>query len=370
MRAFSAARIWEMVRKEFLQLRRNPLLLRLLLVSPIIQLVLFGYAVSTDVHNATTFVVDQSNTQESRQLLEAMTASGYFRISGGSADPADMVSALDHGAALVGVAIPPDFAPQLHRPGGARVQILVDGTNSNSATVALGYAERIVQNFGAQLAITTPLGIDLRERAWFNPNLASRDYNVPAVIGSIILMVCLLMTSLAIVREREIGTLEQLMVSPLQPLELIAGKLLPFALIGLLDILAVTLVALAWFKVPLVGNFVVVLSGSVLFLLSALGIGLLVSAVSATQQEAFMTSFLLFMPLILLSGFMFPVTSMPELFHWLTLLNPLRHFLEIVRAVFLKGAGFDDLWRQFLALSLMGPALLWLAAGTFRKTAG
>jgi ABC-2 type transport system permease protein len=210
------------------------------------------------------------------------------------------------------------------------------------------------------------LPIDLRERAWFNPDLSSRDYNVPAVVGSLVLLVCLLLTSLAVVREREIGTLEQLKVSPLTAGELIWGKTIPFGVIGLMDLAIVTAIAIFWFEIPFRGSLVLLLLASALFLLSGLGLGLLISTVSNTQQEAFMASFLVFMPAILLSGFMFPVSSMPGVFEWLTLLNPVRHYIEIVRSLFLKGTGFADLWSQYLSLLALGSALLSFASFRFR----
>ena len=193
-------------------------------------------------------------------------------------------------------------------------------------------------------------------------------FNVPAVIGTIMLLISLLLTALAVVRERELGTLEQLMVSPLRPSELILGKTLPFAAIAMFDLALITTIALAWFKVPFTGNFLLLLLAAMLFLLSSLGLGLLISTISSTQQEAFLATFLLFMPIMLLSGFMFPVSSMPAVFQWLTLLNPLRHYLEIVRAVFLKAAGFQALWVQFTALAVMGTTVMLVAASRFRKT--
>ncbi len=273
--------------------------------------------------------------------------------------------ALEHGDAVVGLDIP--VTSRATSPGEARVQILLDGTNSNTATVAQGYAERIVADFARRRNRPGSSAHRPRRAAWFNPDLESRDYNVPAVVGALIMLVCLLLTSLAVVREREIGTLEQLMVSPLTAGELIAGKTIPFALIGLVDLAIVTAVALWWFEVPFRGSFLLLLAASVLYLLSALGVGLLISTISATQQEAFMASFLVFMPAILLSGFMFPVTSMPEVFQWVTLANPVRHYLEIVRAIFLKGAGLDALWRQFAALAIIGTTVLLFATSRFRK---
>jgi ABC-2 type transport system permease protein len=371
-----AGRVAEVVRKELLQLRRDPRLFRLILVAPMIQLLVFGYAVSTDVRHTATFLVDQDRSPLSRELVDAFTASGYFDVVAASGAAPDAVKALDRGQATLGLVIPPGFGRDLLAAGtegvpAATVQLLVDGTNSNIATVALGYAEGILRSFGARVAAAgaelPEAAVALQERAWYNPSLESRNYNVPAVVGTLMLLVALLLTALAIVREREIGTLEQLMVSPLSPGELIAGKTLPFALIAFIDLGLVTTIAVLWFEVPFRGNLLVLLLASLLFLLPALGTGLLISTVSSTQQEAFLTTFLTFMPTILLSGFLFPISSMPRVFQWLTLFNPLRHYLEIVRGVFLKGAGLAVLWPQHLALLALGAALLTLAARRFEK---
>jgi ABC-2 type transport system permease protein len=362
-------RVRELVRKELIQVFRDSRLRGLIFLAPIGQLVIFGYAVSTDVRETATFVVDHDRTQASRELVEALTSSGYFRIAGRSDRGADLVAALDHGRAVLGLEIPVGYAAALRDGAGADVQLLFDGTNSNLATVARGYAERIIATHAASIATGQPAApIDLRERAWFNPDLISRNYNVPGVVGMIMMLICLLLTSLAVVREREIGTLEQLMVSPLRPAELIAGKTIPFALVGLIDLGIVTAVALLWFHIPFAGNAWLLLVASLLYLLSGLGVGLLVSTVSKTQQEAFMTSFLFFMPTVLLSGFMFPVSSMPALFRWLTLINPVRHYMVIVRGIFLKGAGLEALWPQYVALLLIGTAILAFAATRFHKT--
>lgn len=364
-------RVREIVIKEFRQILRDPRLNRVIFFTPVIQLLLFGYAVSTDVFDTPMYVVDYDRSQASRALIEAFTASGYFRVVGASDRPAELVRALDGGAAVVGLEIPRGFGADLHVPGGAEVQLLLDGTNSNTASVAGTYAERIAQSYGAEVEYrTTNAPLDLRERAWFNPDLSSRDYNVPAVIGAILMLVALLLTSLAIVREREIGTLEQLRVSPLSAGELIAGKLIPFGIIGLLDMALVTIVAVLWFRIPLAGNPLLLLGASMLYLLATLGIGLLISTLAATQQEAFMVSFLVYMPAILLSGFMFPISSMPEGFQWFTLLNPMRHYLEVVRGVFLKGVGFGALWPQYAALLVMGVAVIWFSAARFRAREG
>jgi ABC-2 type transport system permease protein len=367
----SVERVFEMVRKEFRQIFRDPRLRRLIFAAPVIQLIMFGYAVSTDVRNTATFVVDHDKTQTSWQLVEALTASGYFRLVGTSDRPADLVRALDRGDAILGVQIPVGFANDIRSGRSAQVQLLFDGTNSNVATVAKGYAERIIQSFGASfIPGPRPMTVDLRERAWFNPALVSQDYNVPAVVGGIIMIVALLLTSLAIVRERELGTLEQLMVSPLTAGELMAGKTIPFAVIGLIDLALVFAIAFLWFEIPFRGSALLLIVASLLYLLSALGIGLFISTISKTQQEAFMASFLVYMPTILLSGFMFPVSSMPDVFQWLTVLNPMRHYLEIVRTIFLKGAGLEALWLQYVALTVMGAGILSFAAARFQKRIG
>lgn len=370
MTSGAALRIREMVKKEFRQLLRDPRTRAIIFVSPIIQLLMFGYAVNTDIRHTATFVVDHDATAASRRLIDAVTASGYFDVVGRSQRPADLVDALDHGDALVGIEIPSGFARDL-AVGAARVQIVIDGTESNSATVAQGYIQRIVQQFalghGAP-AGGTPRGIDFRARAWYNPNLESRVYNVPAVIGMLVMLMCLLLTALAVVRERELGTLDQLRVSPLSPTELMLGKTLPVAAVGLVDLAAVTLLAILWFDVPMRGAPLVMLAAAVLYILSGLAIGLLISTVSRTQQEAFLSMFLFFQPAIILSGFFYPIASMPRLFQWLTLLNPVRHFLEIVRAVFLKGAGLGALWPQYLALLVLAALVLWLAIVRFPRS--
>jgi ABC-2 type transport system permease protein len=234
---------------------------------------------------------------------------------------------------------------------------------------ARGYIESILRQYvRKRSSADVPVLIDFHERAWYNPDLASRDYNIPGVVAVLLMIVCLLLTSLAVVREREIGTLEQLMVSPLKPYELIAGKTIPFAVVGLFDLIMVTALALLWFNVPFKGSFVLLVFAGILYLLSALGAGLIISTISKTQQEAAMASFLFLQPAILLSGFMFPIESMPAVFQYLTLVNPLRHFSVIVRGIFLKGTGIDVLWPQMLGLMLIGAAVLCFAATRFRKT--
>ena len=364
-------RIRALLKKEFRQLLRDPKTKRFVFGAPIIQLLMFGYAVSTDVHDLATYVVDYDRTYESRSMQDALTAGGYFTIVGRSDRSQDLQRAVDKGDAALGVVIPAGFAKDLAAGRGAHVQVIVDGTSSNTATVAQGYATRIVQQFGVDYArergVMPAGGVDLRALAWYNPSLVSRVYNVPAIVGVLLMFMCLLLTALNVVRERELGTLEQLMVSPINGTDLILGKTIPVAVIALVDLVLITTIALLWFHIPFRGNPLDLLLAAIVYILASLGAGLLISTISKTQQEAFMTMFLMFLPFIILSGFMYPVRSMPWLFQKLTLINPVRHFLEIVRGIFLKGEGLADLWPQFLTISVMAFAVLWLATRRFKR---
>ena len=368
----SVLRIRSVLRKELRQLFRDPKTKRIIFISPILQLMLFGYAVTTDVHDVDTFLIDRDRTPASRVLTDALQAGGYFRIVATSDRSADMAAALDGGHATIGIEIPTGFAADIASGRSPAVQVLVDGTNSNTGTVAQGYVTRIVQDFGADYVSAqrrvSDSGIDLRARAWYNPGLTSRVYNVPAVIGALLLLMSLLLTALAVVRERELGTLEQLMVSPLTPGELILGKTIPVAIIAFIDLALICTVAILWFDIPFRGTVPALLLASLLYILASLGIGLFISTISRTQQEAFMSMFLILLPALILSGFLYPIHTMPQFFQILTLLNPVRYFLEIVRAMFLKGSGVGDLWPQYVVIALMAAAVLRLAIWRFHRT--
>jgi ABC-2 type transport system permease protein len=382
-----------MVHKELRQLFRDPRTKRFIFVAPILQLVLFGYAVNTDVRRSATWLVDHDRTPESRLLVDAFTASDYFRVVGRSDDPTVLAGALDRGEAAVGLVVPAGFARDLRAGRTPAVQVLLDGSNSNTATVAQGYAVRIVQDFARRMApeVTTAVvataaeggddgmqagagaaavraDVDLRARAWFNPSLESRVYNVPAVVGVIVLLMCMLLTALAVVREREVGTLEQLLVSPLSPGELMLGKTLPVAGIAMVQLVLVTSVALLWFHIPLRGSVPALVVSALLFIVAGLSVGLFISTISSTQQEAFLGMFLFVLPAIILSGFLYPIETMPQVFQTLTLANPLRHFLEIVRDIFLKGAGLSELWGQMLVLAAMAAGGVAFATYRFRAS--
>jgi ABC-2 type transport system permease protein len=363
-----ALRIRALARKEMRQLLRDPRSRGLMFVAPVVQLLLFGYAVNTDVRDAPAFVVDHDRTAESRLLVDAFTAGESFRLAGASFRSADLTAALDKGEAVVGIEIPAGFARDLAAGRSAPLQFIIDGTNSNTATIVQSSVARFGQRFSRDVVAARiggeapPPPIDVRARAWFNPSLSSRVYNVPAVIAAILMLMCLLLTSLAVVREREVGTLEQLLVSPVTTPQLVLGKTLPVLMVALIDLVLITTVARLWFDVPFRGSALVLLAAALLFIVGGLASGLLISTISKTQQEAFMALFLVFLPVIILSGFLLPVDNMPALFRALTYINPLRWFLEIVRAVFLKGAGFGVLAREFVALATISGAILGVAA--------
>lgn len=370
--------MWHRIRvlmwKEFLELRRDPRLFGLIIVAPVLQLTVLGYAASTDVHNVPMVVVDADRSAASRSLVEQFSASPYFQIVGEAMAPSDVDGYLLTGKAWIGLVIPTGFSDALDGHGDAassKVQLLADGSDANSSGLAIAYASALVGQFNQRRAAeagVSATALDGRVRVWFNPQLESRDFMVPGVIALLLLVVTSNLSSMAIVREREVGTLEQLNVTPLSRWELILGKLLPYSLIGFLDVLLVCAVAVFWFEIPLRGSVALLLAGSSLYLLSTLGLGLLSSSMSSTQQQAMMTTtFFFLLPMIYLSGFIFPIENMPTVIQWVTYAIPLRYFLVIVRGIFLKGIGWDILWPQFLALGAWGIVVIALAASRTRK---
>jgi ABC-2 type transport system permease protein len=379
-------RVGVIIRKELLQALRNPRMRALLFGPPILQLIIFGYAANMDVDNARIAWMDMDRSAESRDLLAAFKGSGRFEIVARPEGDANMTALLDRSQVDAVVRVLPGFARDIDRGRTTYVQVLVDGTNSNTASIVASYAQQVIARFsreklealqrdklvgrtmaaGAALGISVP-SLKAETRVWFNPDLHSRNYFVPGVVVNIIMLVTLTLTAMAIVREKEIGTMEQLMVTPIRPIELMLGKTIPFAFVGLFDVALVVTVALLVFHVPFRGSIWVLLLSSILFLLTTLGAGLFISTVSRTQQQAMMTTFLFFLPALLLSGFSFPIRNMPVLVRYLTYLNPARYFLEIVRGIFLKGAGVGVLWPQLAALAVFGCAILLLSASRFHK---
>jgi ABC-2 type transport system permease protein len=379
-------RILEMTRKEFFQTLRDPRTRTLLFGPPLLQLILFGYAVNMDVERARTAWMDMDRTPESRDLLAAFQGSPYFRIAATPRDGGEIQDLMDHGSVQVVVRVLQGFSRDVQRGNAALVQILVDGTNSNTAAIISSYATQIVTEYAGKalaaqqdprrMARSTPVGgtalsvipvLTAQSRVWFNPDLRSRVYFVPGVIVNIIALVTIMLTAMSIVREKEIGTMEQLMVTPIRPSELILGKLLPFAIVGIIEVALVIAAALLVFGIPIRGNIPLLFGCTVLFLLSTLGVGLFISTISQTQQQAMMSSFFFFMPALLLSGFAFPIRNMPNGVQYLTYLNPLRYFMKIVRDLFLKGVGIESFWQETIALTIFGVAILGLSALRFQK---
>lgn len=372
-------RIYHLLLKEFLELKRDKSARFRLLVPPVVQMVLFGYAATFEVFNVATVVLDQDQTQESRALIADFVHSSRFKLVAVATERRQVQDAVESSTAQLGIVVPPGFAGLLRKGQSAPLQVLVDGTNSNTALIALGYAGQISGAFGQAYAqdlaqrtgraLGRPLvHVALLERYWYNPNLNSRWFFVPGVIGTLTLITIVNLTAFAIVREREVGTLEQILVTPIQPIEFIVGKTLPFFLVGLLEMSIVAAVGMLWFKVPFKGNPLVLLLGTCLFLLSVLAIGLLISTVCKTQQQAFASNFFVLNPMFILSGFSFPIASMPDALQWLTYVDPLRYFLVIIRATYLKGVGIDILWPQMAALAALGLVLFALAVLRFRKS--
>ena len=371
-------RLYHMLVKEFIQVLRNPRMRAVIFVIPILQVLIIGYAVSTDVRHVRLAVCDLDATPASRDLVARFEGSGCFDVVRRISTENGVRAVLDAGDAKAVLRLNRGFAEDLDGGKSAQAQLLLDGSDSNTASVVMSYASRIVADFNRshmEERFSRSLGVKLEAepvalawRAWFNPNLDSRNYFVPGVLALIVAVVSIILSSMAIVREREIGTMEQIMVTPIGRLEFILGKTIPFALIGFVDVLLISLLAVLWFRVPLLGNPLLLLLGTGLYLLSTLGVGLFISTVSGTQQQAMMTAFFFMLPAFMLSGFVYPIANMPVEVQWLTFLNPLRYYLVIIRGVFLKGLGFHELWPQMAALALLGAAMLSLAAGRFRKT--
>jgi ABC-2 type transport system permease protein len=367
-------RILHMVRKEFIQVLRDKRLRFFLVVPPVVQLLVFGYVVTMDVNVVPSVFVDGDKSAASRELARRFESSGYFVFTASAASERDVRDVLDRGKAVCAIQVARGFERDLRRTGRAAVQVVLDGTDSNTASVVMGYVAQIVDRYSRDVSgargTVALVPVDLRIRTWYNPDLRSKNYNVPGVMATVITLICLMLTSMSVVREREMGTMEQLMVSPLRPAELMLGKTVPFAVISLIDMLLVTVVGVFWFQVPINGSLVVLSLGTSLYLLSVLGIGLFISTFARTQQQALMATILFYMPNILLSGFVFPIKNMPELFQLVTYAIPLRYFLVIIRGVFLKGIGIGILWPQMAALLVMGTVVITLSALRFRKRLG
>jgi ABC-2 type transport system permease protein len=376
-----------LVWKEFLELRMNPRLFGVVVVAPIIQLTLLGYAATTDVRDVPVVVADGDRTARSRELIARFQGSPNFRIIGMVTTVAEVDPYLERGRAWLALSIPAGYGEIIDSNDSAVLQVIADGTDSNSTTVALGYATSLVGGYAQELiaenaarsrdraGATTADGgagpaIDARVRVWFNPQLESRYFMLPGVLALVLLVVTANLASMAVVREKELGTLEQLNVTPLRRWELIVGKLLPYGVIAMVDVVLVIIVVVGWFEVPLRGSAVLLFAMCFIYVFSTLALGLFISTISNTQQQAMMTSTFFFLtPMLYLSGFIFPIENMPQIIQQATYLIPLRYFLVIVRGIFLKGIGLELLWPQALALAAWGCGMCLLAVVRSRKRA-
>jgi ABC-2 type transport system permease protein len=382
--------MWERIKhillKEFIQISRDKKMLSVIFFAPVFQLFILGYAVTTDINNISLAVLDYDKTSQSREFIALFTNSGYFQIKKFASSEKEISSLLDRGEVSSVLQINPNFGSNLKKGVPVEVQLIVDGTNSNTAMVVASYStqiisqqsqkimvERLIKKRGLNLLIQNKnfppqiYGIDNRIIAWYNPTLKSVNYNVSAMLSIILMVATVMLTAQAIVREKEMGTMEQVLVTPIKPVELLLAKISPFVIIGFTDVLLVMTVALFWFKVPFRGNFLVLLFTVGLFLLTTLGIGLYISTISKTQQQALLSTFFIMMPMMILSGFMFPISNMPKIIQYFTYLIPLRYFLVIIRGIFLKGNGFDMLWKEMIPLAFLGISIFGLSVAKFQK---
>jgi len=378
--------------KEAKQLQRDPRLFPILFIAPIVQLILLGYGATLDLKNLSIAVWDQNRTAESRSYLRSFTTADYFVIREYVANYREAIDRIDDGRARILLVLPPDFGQRLKGGRSTAVQVIVDGSDSNTALIGLNYINKITQAFSSDIRVARidPFGrpvpadlsreaapsrerlgtIDARTRVWYNPELLSKNYMVPGVIAVILIVVTSMMTALAIVKEKEIGTIEQLLVTPLRPAELMIGKLLPFVVIGFIDIGVVLLAGVLWFDVPIHGHIPLLFALSTIYILTTLGLGLFVSTISKTQNQAQITVFFLMFPMMILSGFAFPIANMPLFFQDLSYLSPVRYFLVIIRGIFLKGSGLDVLWPQVLPLAGLALLIFTVSVLRFRRTLG
>jgi ABC-2 type transport system permease protein len=382
-------RLGHLLRKEFTQVFRDRRLRVFIFVPPVLQLLIFGYAANMDVRHLKLAVLDRAQTQETSLLVDRFRHSGYFEPVAMVDKPADLNRLFDENKVTVALALPASFSADLAAGRTVEVQVILDGTDSLAAQVAADYASQIILGFGqdrlkSRMEVAKGFldydsgdkikrlmaGVEPVSRVWYNPNLSSRNFFIPGIVALILSIMTLMLTSMSVVREREMGTLEQLLVTPITPGEFILGKTIPFALIGFAQATLVLIVGKGWFHVPFVGHLGLFYLAVGLYVTTSLGLGLLISTVSRTQQQALTTSFLVLFPAILFSGFMFPIANMPPVIQWLTYLNPLRYFITILRDVFLKGSSVGDLLLPLAALAVMGPAVLAAAAARVRRGLG
>lgn len=370
--------ILHIVRKEFQQFKRDPKMFGVILIAPMIQLIFLGYAATFDLKVINTIIFDQDKSETSRNLIRSFEGSGYFSINKYCDNYNEVESEIDLGNTTVAIVIGKEFEKNFQRGVQTKIQTIFNGSDGNSANIAAGYVTGVVANFSKNILeerLTKFAGKNIsliqiipESRIWYNPTLQTRIFMVPAIVGLLLSIITLLLTSLAIVKEKEIGTLEQLVVTPIKPHQLILGKLIPFVLLGFVAVFVALSAMYLIFGIGVRGSVIFLLISSFFYIFSTLGLGLLVSTISRTQQQAMMIAiFGVMMPMVYLSGFTFPLENMPEIIQWISYVIPLRYFLVIIRGVILKGIGFEDLWGEVLILFLMGIAILFLSTLRFKK---
>jgi ABC-2 type transport system permease protein len=371
-------RIRHIIIKEFIQVFRDKKLRFFLIVPPLVQLLTYGYVVNFDIKNVAVAVFDESRTMESRQLIDRFISTDWFAVKYAVKSQKELLDLVDRGDITMALWVQWDFATRLRQGKSGRLQVIVDATDSNAALIVSRYANTVIADYnqvqldrrfarqGQEWAGRLSVPLDIEPRAWFNPNLISRYSMVPGVIAMVVLLVSLMLTALSVVREKEIGTMEQILVTPIRPIELMLGKTIPFVIISLVEVAMVTALGILWFEVPFRGSFLVLLLGTVAFLFNSVGLGLLISTVSTSQQQAMMAGNLFLTPAILLSGLIFPIANMPPFFQYLTYLNPLMYFIIVTQGIFLKGAGLTLLWPQIASMTVLGLGMVGLAVARFK----
>jgi ABC-2 type transport system permease protein len=369
--------IIHIIRKEFLQLRQDRKMLGISFFAPVFQLIILGYAATFDVSKIPMAVCDFDHSPSSRSLIQKFTSTEYFIIEGYFEKTSEIDRQLDDGHASIALVIPRGFERDLGSGHSARLQLIADGTETSTAGIGLSYASTIISNYAQNIllesliqrgSVTMPARVSAEFRIWYNPELKSRNFMVPGILGLLLMVMTMLLTSLAIVKEKELGTLEQLVVTPIKPYQLIIGKLAPFFLIGVIDVILVVFFASLIFSLPVKGGVLLLLFLSLIFLMTTLGLGLFISTISRTQQQAMMTAIFFFMlPMMFFGGFVFPIENMPTIIQYVSYVIPLRYYFIIVRGLYLKGVGLDILWPQALALFTFGSIILSMSVMRFQK---
>jgi ABC-2 type transport system permease protein len=370
--------ILHFVKKEFIQFKRDPRMYSLVLFSPVIQLTLLGFAANLDIDKVRTVIYDQDRSVTSRNFIERFTSSGYFYSEKYIDSYREITEEIDNGNALLALVIPSDFEYKIKRGETAKVQAIMNGSDGNSANIAAGYIQSITTSFSNKILLdiiqkkglkkSTAGSMSAEIRIWYNPTLKTRNFMVPGIVGLLLSIVTLILTSLAVVKEKEIGTLEQLIVTPLKPFQIIIGKLIPFIILGFLSVIIILTAMQYVFNIASKGSLFFLFTSSFLYILSTLGLGLFVSTISKTQQQAMMIAiFTVMMPMIFLSGFAFPVENMPKIIQYISYIIPLKYFINIIRGVIIKGIGFSELWIDALVLLVMGLIIFVLSSLRFRK---